>query len=1012
MIRNRQKKEEVSLRSPQDLDTEIKRLQIEKSLLLSNMFYSNSPEDIMKAQAYVGSHSEKKSDPKAYFFAPDYAFHSGKEYKEINTSVPDNILRKISYIHIIDSIINTKINQIMEYMKFSTDDQREGYTIQKKLSRFADRKREKSMSESEKKMVEGIVDFLEDGGINAKWDMHDNLRGFVGKILRDTFTFNRVAFELERNMKNELIRYVAIDAQTIRFLETIDPFFVAANTFTKMVEKEYDGKAYLPRYCQIWNGAIVENPITKDQVIWYPWQLAFEMRNPSTDIWRNGYPASEIEVLSNIITGLLNGIQYNANFFSQGSNPKGLLNVKNGDGGGQQILNQLRQMWSSSIAGVDNAHRMPVVEGLELEFIDMQHCLHGESEILLEGLGKTNLYDLLKDERETVCKIWDGLEFNEARVFKTQKKRICEVKLSNRLTLKTSPDHKFLILKDGSPTWVERKDVQLGDYVFVNKKSIDSDKKLFFNGKLVESDLFELIGWITGDGYIDNGHISRKNVNVFFHPEKELNIVERFIGVCQKYDINVTRQNVKVTKTRIKYNEEHNINSHYEEYPRLSICDFKFYEWLKEIGINSSKDGKTIPSLLYSENADYRHAFLRGLFSADGHISDTGNRIDLTVSNPYLRDNVVSLLMSDGIRCTSFKLKPIENLTFHNISEDNVLLIKDRDVYFEKIGFIQEYKQERELIRQKSLYKVNEAPIEFVRDLALKVKTYNKSLSRDKRLNKKDLHDLLNISRGYQKASLSKVVYYGDKIGLDCPEFIKKYNLEIVTELIDWEDEIEMFDVEMKNEEHQFCANGIIVHNSNKDMEFQLWNEFLIVLTCSVFTIDPSELGFQFKSQASPFGQDGQKERLNHSKDKGLKPILVFLQKIINKYVVSELSEDYEFKFTGVDIEDETQFVDNDVKKISAGFVSLEDMFEKYSNRKLSDKDTILNPVYSQQKQMEQQTAMYGGQQSNEAVDQQTGEPDAGTPNPFDEYDKQKSEESDPIWGATRKWLREKELIK
>jgi hypothetical protein len=572
MIRNRQKKEGVKLNSPQELDTEIKRLQIEKSLLLNNMFYSNSPEDIMKAQAYAGSHSEQKSAPKAYFFAPDYAFHSGKEYKDLNQSVPDNILRKISYIHIIDSIINTKINQVMEFMKFTTEDQREGYTIQKKISRFEDRKKQKDLSESDKKMADGIVDFLEDGGMNAKWDIHDDLRGFVGKVLRDTFTFNRVAFELERNMKNELIRYIALDAQTIRLLETIDPFFVAQNYAGKMPQKEYEGKSYYPRYCQIWNGQIVENPITKEQITWYPWQLAFEMRNPSTDIWRNGYPASEIEVLSNIITGLLNGLQYNLNFFSQGSNPKGLLNVKNGDGGGQQILNQLRQMWSSSIAGVNNAHRMPVVEGLELEWIDMQH--------------------------------------------------------------------------------------------------------------------------------------------------------------------------------------------------------------------------------------------------------------------------------------------------------------------------------------------------------------------------------------------------------------------------------------------------------SNKDMEFQLWNEFLIVLTCSVFTIDPSELGFQFKSQASPFGQDGQKERLDHSKDKGLKPILVFLQKIINKYIVSELSEDYEFKFCGIDIEDETQFIDNDVKKINGGFVSLEDMFEKYSSRKLTDKDTILNPIYSQQKQMEQQTAMYGGGQSNEAVDQQTGEPGAGQPNPFDEYDKQKSDESDPIWGATKRWLKEQELIK
>ena len=213
---------------------------------------------------------------------------------------------------------------------------------------------------------------MEDGGINAKWDIHDDLRGFISKILRDTFTFNRVAFELERNMKNDLIRYIALDAQTVRLLETIDPFFEATNHSGKMVAKKYQDQEYLPRYCQIWNGQIVENPVTKEQVLWYPWELAFEMRNASTDIWRNGYPISEIEVLSSIITWFLNGLQYNGNFFSQGSNPKGLLNIKNGDGGGQQILNQLRQMWSSSIAGVNNAHRMPVVEGLELEWINMQ----------------------------------------------------------------------------------------------------------------------------------------------------------------------------------------------------------------------------------------------------------------------------------------------------------------------------------------------------------------------------------------------------------------------------------------------------------------------------------------------------------------------------------------------------------------------------------------------------------------------------------------------------------------
>ena len=40
--------------------------------------------------------------------------------------------------------------------------------------------------------------------------------------------------------------------------------------------------------------------------------------------------------------------------------------------------------------------------------------------------------------------------------------------------------------------------------------------------------------------------------------------------------------------------------------------------------------------------------------------------------------------------------------------------------------------------------------------------------------------------------------------------------------------------------------------------------------------MDPTELGFQFKDQAQIFGQDGQKQRLQHSREKGLKPLLIF----------------------------------------------------------------------------------------------------------------------------------------
>ena len=102
------------------------------------------------------------------------------------------------------------------------------------------------------------------------------------------------------------------------------------------------------------------------------------------------------------------------------------------------------------------------------------------------------------------------------------------------------------------------------------------------------------------------------------------------------------------------------------------------------------------------------------------------------------------------------------------------------------------------------------------------------------------------------------------------------------------------------------------------------------------------------------------------------------------------------------------QFIDNDVKKVTNGFVSMEDMFEKHSNRKFDpDKDTILNSVYQQA----QAAAQYGGEESNQFVDETEGGKEVGAQNPFEQFDTQKSLESDPIWGGTKSWLKDRGMI-
>jgi hypothetical protein len=492
---------------------------------LQQMSRSDDLENLLKANLYLDNVNQRQDNVKAVFFNPDEASDTGRGYKDpmFYGSLPFEVLRRMGDIFVVRAVVNTRVEQVQNFLHFSTDEQKEGYTIRRKRNPFEKQSTEHSREDQIK--IAYIRKFLEEGGFHDKWESFDTFQDFGRKVVFDSLTLDQLAFEIVRDRSWNLARYRAVDASLIRFLDSIDPKF--RDEFEK-----YRFKGYLPKYCMAWQGQIMENPVTHESVIFYPWELGIGIRNKSTNIYKNGYGTSELETLSSVMTWILWGFEYNGNYFSKSSQPKGIINVKNPNIS-QSSLDEFRQAWQQTMVGTRNSHRTPIINGLDLQWLD-----------------------------------------------------------------------------------------------------------------------------------------------------------------------------------------------------------------------------------------------------------------------------------------------------------------------------------------------------------------------------------------------LSK--------------------------------------------------------NTNRDMEFSEWVKFLLVMTCAVYRIDPSELGFQFKDQTNIFGQAGQKERLQHSKDKGLKPILVFLQEVINYYLVSELDEDFEFVFTGVDAEDEGRQVEIDAKKIQNGMVCLEDIFEKYSGRKFNpETDTILNQSYQLQKQMQLQQAMYGGEAMNEEVDRQ-----------------------------------------
>lgn len=518
---------------------------------LQQMSRSDDLENLLKANLYLDNVNQRQDNVKAVFFNPDEASDTGRGYKDpmFYGSLPFEVLRRMGDIFVVRAVVNTRVEQVQNFLHFSTDEQKEGYTIRRKRNPFEKQSTEHSREDQIK--IAYIRKFLEEGGFHDKWESFDTFQDFGRKVVFDSLTLDQLAFEIVRDRSWNLARYRAVDASLIRFLDSIDPKF--RDEFEK-----YRFKGYLPKYCMAWQGQIMENPVTHESVIFYPWELGIGIRNKSTNIYKNGYGTSELETLSSVMTWILWGFEYNGNYFSKSSQPKGIINVKNPNIS-QSSLDEFRQAWQQTMVGTRNSHRTPIINGLDLQWLD-----------------------------------------------------------------------------------------------------------------------------------------------------------------------------------------------------------------------------------------------------------------------------------------------------------------------------------------------------------------------------------------------LSK--------------------------------------------------------NTNRDMEFSDWLKFLLVMACAVYRIDPSELGFQFKDQTNIFGQAGQKERLQHSKDKGLKPILVFLQEVINYYLVSEMDEDFEFVFTGVDAEDEGRQVEIDAKKIQNGMVCLEDIFEKYSGRKFNpETDTILNQSYQLQKQMQMQQAMYGGEAMNEEVDRQIASEE--------KEDTQKAFSSNPIMDAAMSYI-------
>lgn len=342
------------------------KLRVKQMRTIEKAIRSDSPDDILRAQKALNTIQQKENQamqPKAFFIDP-LEFNSNLGYKDKSFSLSYTTLKRMSKTPIINSIIKTRKNQVADFAEPQENKYSTGFVVRKKSKNGVEQK----MDNEDKRIAFAITDFLLKGGNVGEWE-HDDFDTFIRKIVDDSLTYDQMTFEIMRNRRGKVESFVATDAATFRmansfFAKDYDiPYFSNDKGLWGQDKSDYVPKikGYYPAYVQVYQNVKVSE--------FYPWELCFGVRNPSTSIFANGYGCSELEELINVVTSLLWGDEYNRRFFSQGSAPKGMLRVKGAVN--ETALQQFKQQWQSMITGVMQSWKTPVVNQ-DVEWIDLQ----------------------------------------------------------------------------------------------------------------------------------------------------------------------------------------------------------------------------------------------------------------------------------------------------------------------------------------------------------------------------------------------------------------------------------------------------------------------------------------------------------------------------------------------------------------------------------------------------------------------------------------------------------------
>lgn len=343
------------------LDMKLKLLQqkaleinAERDVLLRKGYTSVDPTEIVAANSEMERiYKETYGDQKSFIFDM-LGVNEGIGWRNKQLPMSFDLLRSMSRVPLIRSVIGTRLSQINNFSSVANDDNSVGWRIRRRADMFPEDDPE--ITDVDKRSIESLTKFLLDLGLDADGNaLRDSFDDFLQMVCKDSLEMDQSTFEIVNTRAGKPHHFIATDGGTYRLSRLLRSM--------NDVDKTKVKKGQMPTYVQIYEDRIINE--------FYSWELCFGVRNRNTNIRNNGYGVAELEDLVRTVTWILNSDDYNGKAFSQGSIPKGILTISGNVG--QREFIDFKNSWVSMATGVHNSWRTPVLRGDNVGWLNLQN---------------------------------------------------------------------------------------------------------------------------------------------------------------------------------------------------------------------------------------------------------------------------------------------------------------------------------------------------------------------------------------------------------------------------------------------------------------------------------------------------------------------------------------------------------------------------------------------------------------------------------------------------------------